>query len=155
MGKATESTVIAASLAEVWDNYFDPGTWAAWVDGFGGVDASDGYPEAGGTLRWHSTPAGRGEVSERVLEHEPRRLHRVEFSDPESTGTMTTSFEIAVAGGDGGAGETRVTQEMSYKPRRAGPLGPLTDVLFVRSQVQRSLARSLERLRREVEDAAP
>jgi Polyketide cyclase / dehydrase and lipid transport len=156
MGKATESTVISASLAEVWDYYFAPGTWAAWVDGFGGVDASEGYPEAGGTLRWHSTPAGRGEVTERVVEHEPRRLHRVEFSDPESTGTMATTFEIAAQAGEGGgAGATRVTQEMSYRPRRSGPLGPLTDILFVRSQVQRSLARSLERLRREVEDAAP
>jgi Polyketide cyclase / dehydrase and lipid transport len=146
--------VIPASLAEVWGFYFEPQTWPAWVDGFAGVDESQAYPDAGGTLRWHSTPAGRGEVVEQVLEHEPRRLHRVAFSDPESTGTMTTSFENVAEGGDvaeGGAAETRVTQEMDYKPRSRGPLGPLTDVLFVRSQVQRSLARSLERLRNEIE----
>ena len=152
MGKAAESVVIGASLAEVWDFYFDPGAWPAWVDGFGGVDESAGYPEHGGTLRWHSTPAGRGDVTERVLEHETRRLHRVEFSDPESSGTMTTRFEIVAGGDEGEAGGTRVTQEMEYRARSRGPLGPLTDILFVRSQVQRSLARSLERLRHEIEE---
>ena len=109
----------------------------------------------GGTLRWHSTAAGRGEVTERVVEHEPRRLHSVEFSDPESSGTMTTRFEIVTEGDDeaeGVAGGTRVTQEMEYKARSRGPLGPLTDILFVRSQVQRSLARSLDRLRHEIEE---
>ena len=154
MGKAAESVVIRASVAEVWDFYFEPRTWPAWVDGFGGVDESDDYPAAGGTLRWHSTAAGRGDVTERVVEHEPRRLHSVEFSDPESSGTMTTRFEIVTGDheGEGGAGGTRVTQEMEYKPRSRGPLGPLTDILFVRSQVQRSLARSLDRLRHEIEE---
>ena len=147
--------MIDASLAEVSDFYFEPGTWGSWVDGFGAVDdISDDYPAEGSNLRWHSTSAGRGEVSERVVEHEPRRLHTVEFSDPESTGTMTTRFEILTEGDeeDEGAGGTRVTQEMDYTPRRRGPLGPLTDILFVRSQVQRSLARSLERLRHEIEE---
>ena len=155
MGSAAESVVIGASVAEVWDFYFEPGTWASWVDGFGGMDeAEGGYPDAGGTLRWHSTPAGRGEVIERVLEHEPRRLHVVEFADPESTGTMATAFEIVTEGGgeEGRSSGTRVTQEMDYKARSRGPLGPLTDILFVRSQVQRSLARSLERLRYEFEE---
>lgn len=146
--------MVGASLAEAWDFYFEPRTWPAWVDGYGGIDESAGYPEPGGTLRWHSTPAGRGEVTERVLEHEPRRRHAVEFADPESTGTMTTTFEILTEGDEEGAGGTRVTQEMQYRPRRRGPLGPLTDILFVRSQVQRSLERSLERLRHEVEELA-
>ena len=154
MGNAADSVVIGAPLAEVWDFYFEPRTWPSWVDGFGGVDDSQGYPEAEGTLRWHSTPAGRGEVTERVLEHEPRNLHAVEFSDPESSGTMTTRFEIVTAGDEGETGGTRVTQEMEYRARSRGPLGPLTDILFVRSQVQRSLARSLERLRHEIEEDA-
>jgi Polyketide cyclase / dehydrase and lipid transport len=155
VGRAAESVVIPAPLAEVWGFYFEPKTWAAWVDGFGGVDESEGYPENGGTLRWHSTPAGRGEVTERVIEHEPRRLHKVDFSDPESTGTMTTTFEILTQVDEeagAGAGGTRVTQEMDYRTNSRGPLAALTDVLFVRSQVQRSLERSLERLRHEIEE---
>ena len=90
--QVSESVVVDASLAEVWDYYFDPRGWPAWVDGFGRVEASDGYPEAGGSLRWRSIPAGRGEVTEHVLEHEPRRLHRVAFRDPESAGELRTTL---------------------------------------------------------------
>ena len=152
MGSAAESIVIAASAAEVCSVYFEPSTWPAWVDGFGHVESAEGYPEEGGTLRWRSTPAGRGLVAERVLEHEPRRLHRVAFSDDASEGEMTTRF--AIEPGSDGAPRTRVTQEEDYRLRRVGLLGPLTDLLFVRPQVQRSLARSLERLRHEVEELA-
>jgi hypothetical protein len=147
MSKVSESVVIDASLAEVWDHYFDPRGWPAWVDGFGRVEASAGYPEAGGSLRWRSIPAGRGEVTEHVLEHEPRRLHRVAFRDPESAGELVTRCEIA--------GEsTLVVQELDYRLRRRGPLAWLTDRLFIRSQLRGSLARTLARLKLEVEDLA-
>ena len=42
---------VRASLAEVWDYYFDPAGWPAWVDGFARVESDMGYPEVGGTLR--------------------------------------------------------------------------------------------------------
>ena len=152
MGKTAASVLIPASAAEVWDAYFDPDTWAAWVDGFGGVESSEGYPQTGGTLRWRSTPAGRGDVTERVLEHSPRTVHRIEFADDVSEGELTTRFEIERADGDGAA--TRVTQELEYSLRNRGPLGGFTDFVFVRPQIQRSLARSLERLRHEVTELA-
>ena len=65
MSRVAASAAVRASLAEVWDFYFDPAGWPAWVDGFARVDSDMGYPEAGGTLRWSSTPAGRGTVTER------------------------------------------------------------------------------------------
>ena len=145
--KVSGSGLVAASLAEAWDYYFEPQGWPAWVDGFGQVEASNGYPEAGGSLRWRSIQAGRGEVTEHVLEHEPRRLHRVAFRDPESAGELVTTFEIA---GDG----TLVTQELDYRLRRGGPLAWVTDRLFIRSQVRASLARSLGRFKLEVEELA-
>ena len=83
MSDVAASVAVRASLAEVWDFYFDPAGWPAWVDGFARVESDMGYPEAGGTLRWSSTPAGRGTVTERVVEHEPRSRHRVEYEDPE------------------------------------------------------------------------
>ena len=152
MGKTAASVLIAASAAEVWDAYFNPDTWGAWVDGFGSVVSSEGYPQAGGTLRWRSTPAGRGEVTERVLEHAPRTRHRIEFADDASEGELTTRFEIE--GGDGDGAGTRVTQELDYSLRNRGRLGGLTDLVFVRPQIQRSMARSLERLRHEVSELA-
>ncbi len=147
MSKVSESVVITASLAEVWDFYFEPRGWSAWVDGFGSVDTADGYPEAGGSLRWRSIPAGRGEVTEHVLEHEPRRLHRIAFRDPESAGELRTTFEIA-------GQSTVVTQELEYGLRKRGPFAWLTDRLFIRSQLRGSLARTLARLKLEVEALA-
>jgi hypothetical protein len=147
VSKVSQSVAAAASLAEVWDYYFDPRGWPAWVDGFGRTETSAGYPEAGGSLRWRSIPAGRGEVTEHVLEHEPRRLHRVAFRDSESAGELRTTFEIA-------GQSTVVTQELDYRLRRRGPFAWLTDRLFIRSQVRGSLARTLARLKLEVEERA-
>jgi hypothetical protein len=147
VSKVSESVVVVASLAEVWDYYFEPRGWPAWVDGFGRTETSAGYPEAGGSLRWRSIPAGRGEVTEHVLEHEPRRLHRVAFRDPESAGELRTTFEIAGQG-------TAVTLELEYRLRKRGPFAWLTDRLFIRSQVRGSLARTLARLKLEVDELA-
>jgi hypothetical protein len=144
VARAKESILIKASLAETWDLYFDPERWPAWVDQFHAVANRDAsYPNAGSTLRWRSVPAGRGEVSERVLEHEPRRIHRIAYVDPESEGELTTRFEME-------RDTTRVTQELDYRLRKGGPLAPLLDLLFVRTQMRRSLERSLTRLRREL-----
>jgi hypothetical protein len=143
MGQVAEEIVVPASLAETWDFYFEPRSWPGWVDGFHSVEQSSGYPESGGTLRWRGVPSGRGTVAETVLEHEPRRLHRIRYSDPESEGELLTTFAIE---GDG----TRVRQELVYGLVQPGLFGPLTDRFFVRSQMRRSLVRSLGRLRAEV-----
>ena len=147
MSEVAESIAIAASLAEVWDYHFDPGGWPSWVDQFGAVVASEGYPEQGSTLRWRSTPAGRGEVTETVVEHAPRRLHVVAFSDPQTEGELRTSFQVEGAG-------TRVEQRLAYRLARGGPFAWATDLLFIRSQQRRSIQRSLVRLRHEVEAIA-
>lgn len=136
MATVEASVLVGAPLADTWDAYFDPPGWRAWVDGFAGVIESQGYPEVGGTLRWRSIPAGRGEVTERVLEHEERRLHRIAFEDPAMTGELRVSFRIE---GDG----TRVTQELNYQLRGRGPIALIAGVLFVRSQLRGSLRRSL------------
>lgn len=139
---------IGASLAETWDHYFEPRGWPGWVDQFSSVAASaGGYPQAGGTLRWRSGPAGRGEVTERVLEHEPRQLHRIAWDDPHSSGELRTTFRIR---GDG----TEVAQELEYALKATGPFAWITDRLFVRAQMRRSLERSLGGLRHEVEGLA-
>lgn len=109
--------------------------------------SNEGYPREGGRLRWSSTPAGRGEVSEEVLAHAPRRLHRIAFSDPRTQGELETTFQVE---GDG----TRVRQELRYTLRSAGPLAPITDFLFIRSQQRGSLRRSLLGLKRAVEARA-
>jgi len=144
VAKVSESVLVGASLAETWDHYFDPDGWPVWVEGFGRVARMDGYPEAGATLVWSSNAAGRGEVTEEVLAHEPRTLHRIAFSDPQSSGELTTRFVVE---GDG----TRVTLELDYEVGKGGPLARLTDLFFTRSQVAGSLRRTLGEFRAEVE----
>ena len=82
-----------------------------------------------------------------MLEHSPRTRHRIEFSDPESSGELTSAFGV-----EGEA--TRVTLTLSYTLRSSGPFKAITDRLFVRSQVQKSLQRTLLRFKHEVEEAA-
>ena len=147
MAKVEESIAVEASLAETWSHYFDARGWGSWVEGFGSVEAAEGYPQEGGTLRWRSTPAGRGTVSERVLEHEPRRLHRIGFEDDSSEGEQTTRFEI-----EGEA--TRVSIELSYELRQRGLMARMASLLFVRGQVRGSVARTLLRFKREAEEVA-
>ena len=146
MAELSESVLVGGSLAEVWDFYFEPEGWPDWVDGFGHVESSEGYPETGGTLVWRSNPAGRGTVREEVLAHEPRTLHRIAFTDPESSGELTTRFAVE---GEG----TRVTLELDYRLPSSGPLAWLTERLFVRGQMRGSLQRTLARLRVEAEEA--
>jgi hypothetical protein len=148
MATLTESVLVRGELKEVWDVYFERRRWPAWVDGFAAVERAEGYPEHGGTLVWRSNPAGRGSVTERVVEHSPRRVHRIEFSDPESSGELRTRFAVE--------GESvRVTLELDYRLARGGPFAWLTDRLFVRSQVRASLRRSLIGLKREAEEPEP
>jgi hypothetical protein len=145
MATVEAAVEVTAPLAEVWDLYFDPDRWPAWVDGFAVLVAVDGYPEAGGELVWRSNAAGRGEVRERVVAHEPRSLHRIEFEDPESRGTLETRFGMVPAADRA----TRVTQRLEYRLRGGGPLRRVTDLLFIRGQMRGSLARSLGALRLE------
>jgi uncharacterized membrane protein len=151
VAKVEASVEVGAPLAEVWDLYFDPARWASWVDGFGSVESSDGYPERGGTLVWRSTPAGRGQVRERVVEHQPRSVHRIEFADPGSTGLLDVSFEMLPSATADSGRRTRVEQRLDYRVTSGGPLRAVTDLLFIRGQMRGSLQRSLVDLRLEAE----
>lgn len=153
MGKVEATVEIAAPLAEVWDLYFDRARWPAWVDGFAAVISESGYPEQGGTLNWRSTPAGRGEVRERVSAHEPRSLHRIGYDDPGSSGTLEVGFEMLPAESAESGRRTRLTQRLDYTVKTGGPLRPVLDYLFIRPQMRRSLERSLIELRLEAERA--
>ena len=145
MATVESSVFVRASLAETWEGFFDSGGWAGWVDGFAAVRDAGDYPAPGSTLRWRSIPAGRGEVTERVLAHEPRRRHVISFADPAMAGELDTRFAVE---GEG----TRVSQTIEYRLLGGGPIARLGGILFVRSQVRASLERSLLAFRRMVEE---
>jgi len=145
MARVEASSDVPASLAEAWEAYFEPRGWSDWVDAFAAVVSAEGYPQAGGTLVWRTGAAGRGEVTEEVQVHEPRRLHRIGFSDPTMTGVLETTFAI-----EGEA--TRVTQAMTYRAAERGFFA-FVGAIFVRSQVKRSLERSLTAFRDHVAES--
>jgi hypothetical protein len=80
-----------------------------------------------------------------VIEHSPRTRHKTEWSDPESSGELLSEFAVE---GD----SVRVRLTLDYRLTRGGPFAWLTERLFVRGQVQRSLQRSLLRLKHETEE---
>ena len=147
MATVEATTVVPASLAETWDAFFDPAGWPEWVDAFAGLVSSERYPEVGGRLVWRTGTAGRGEVSEEVIQHEPRRLHVVRFADPTMTGVLRTTFAFE-------GSKARVSQAMEYHLAERG-LFAFLGALFVRSQVRRSLERSLAGLRAIVAEGGP
>lgn len=147
MARVEEEVHVAASLAETWEAYFDPRGWTAWVDSFQAVLESEGYPQEGGRLVWRSVAAGRGTVTERVLEHEPRRLHRIGFEDPTLTGEMATAFAID---GEG----TRISVAFDYRLAEPGVFARLASVLFVRGQLRGTIQRSLHAFKLEAEERA-
>jgi uncharacterized protein YndB with AHSA1/START domain len=137
MGLVEQVVIVPAPLAEVWDFYFEPRAWPNWVDSFGSVTEVDGYPETGGTLRWKSVPAGRGGVTEKVVEHEPRRKHRIEFSDPTMEGEMTVTFAIE-------GGGAKVVTSMDYRLLDKSAFARLGALLFLKAQLRGTLRRSLD-----------
>lgn len=147
MAKVEEEVRVQASLADTWDAYFEPRLWPSWVDSFGSVTAMDGYPLPGGTLQWKSVSAGRGEVTERVLEHESRRRHKIAFTDPSLEGEMTLTFAID---GDG----TKVAVVFDYELLDPSLIARLASLLFIKSQVRGTLRRSLDAFSREAAEVA-
>ena len=143
MATVEEDVIVTASLADAWEAYFEPRTWASWVDSFASVTALEGYPQAGGMLRWKSVPAGRGEVTEHVMEHEPRRLHRIRFSDPSLEGEMAVSFAIE---GEG----TKIRAVFEYRVVDPSLFARAASVIFVKPQIRGTLRRSLDAFANEV-----
>ena len=137
MGVVEQEVLVPAPLADAWDHYFEPRAWPDWVDSFGSVIEIDGFPEAGGTLRWKSVPAGRGEVREKVIEHEHRRKHRIEFADPSLAGEMTVVFSIE---GEG----TKIVASMDYRLLDKSVFARLGALLFLKAQLRGTLRRSLD-----------
>lgn len=121
----------------------DLSRWPTFIDGFGHVlEVSDSWPQPGAKLIWRSTPAGRGRVTERVVEHEEGRFATDIFED-QLSGRQTLWFEPEV-----------VTMELDYTLAGGGPFRALTDVLFIRRAQTMALERTLRRFSTEAADEA-
>ena len=142
MSRATASIEVPGLASEAEALWYDPVRWAAWIDGFGHVvELSDGWP-AEGTLKWDSTPEGRGRVLETVTAYEPRSGQALSVEDSRLRGTQRVAFTP-------GPERTKVTLSLEYEIKDRTPVTWLVDALFVRRELLASLRRTLARFARE------
>lgn len=158
MGRAVDTVTVPRPPAEAMELWTDLDRWPAFIDGFARtVQVDPSWPKVGAELVWQSTRGGRGRVVERVesyeapppgpevaLQSHPGRLV-TRVAEEALTGEQTVTFAPAPEG-------ARVELALEYELARAGPLGGLTDVLFIRRALRDALRRTLGRFAGEAEN---
>ncbi|HEV3378953.1 MAG TPA: SRPBCC family protein [Thermoleophilaceae bacterium] len=126
----------------------DATRWPSFVEGFAReLERSPEWPAAGARVVWESTPAGRGRVTERVMEGEgPDRFVTLVF-DERLNGTQTFRVVESEAG-------SRAELALEYELTKYGPLSAAADVIFIRRAIRDSLRRTLSRFAVEAEEEA-
>jgi hypothetical protein len=125
------------SVHEAEACWYDTSRWPEWVDELARVVSIEGeWPQHGTVVKWHSGPAGRGRVTERVVEYQPLEGYTVEVEDDSITGEQTVQFAPADDG-------VEIRLSLRYRIKRRSPLTPLIDVLFVRGVMTASLEKTL------------
>jgi hypothetical protein len=139
----------AASLPDAEAHWYDTDHWAEWIDGLESVLAIEGdWPRVGANVHWRSGPAGRGSVTERVIEYTPLQSQTVEVSDDSIQGEQIIAFTPEPPG-------VLVELSLTYRIRRRSPVTPLIDVLFIKRAMTSSLEQTLERFGVSLESSHP
>jgi hypothetical protein len=146
---ARVARTFAASVPEAESLWYDTARWAQWVEGLEQVLGVEGdWPSTGATVSWRSGPAGRGHVTEHVVDHEPRQGQTLEVSDDSIHGRQRVAFSPEPP-------EVRVELSLAYQIRRRSPVTPLIDLLFIRRAMTASLEQTLSRFGASLEAAYP
>lgn len=125
---------------EVEQLWHDRSRWAAWIDGFGGLQRLDGeWPLEGARRMWVTRPgwsgALRGLIAETVTAHRAGEGQTVTLEDARVGGTQQVTFA-------GDARHTRITVELQVEPKER--LAPARR-WWLRRQLREHLQRSLQR----------
>ncbi|HEV2874544.1 MAG TPA: SRPBCC family protein [Thermoleophilaceae bacterium] len=126
----------------------DVSRWPSFVEGFArALERDPDWPGKGAKFVWESTPAGRGRVTEKVLDSEgPDRFVTRVFED-RLTGTQTFRVVESEAG-------SRAELSLEYKLTKYGALSAVADAIFIRRAIRDSLRRTLFRFAVEAEEEA-
>ena len=125
----------------------DVSRWPSFVEGFARLLENDAaWPAPDSRVVWESVPAGRGRVTEKVIESSPDRIATLVFED-RLAGKQT--FRV-------GPAELGAAAELSleYTLTKYGPLAGIADLLFIRRAIRDSLRRTLLRFKIEAEEEA-
>ena len=140
----TEVSLEPVAALTLWT---DPARWPTFIEGFGRLVGTDGdWPAPESRVVWESVPAGRGRVTEKVVESAPDRIATMVFED-----RLAGKQTLRVAPADSGAA---VELSLEYTLTKYGPAAPLADALFIRRAIRDSLARTLRRFAIEAEEEA-
>jgi hypothetical protein len=126
----------------------DVDRWASFVEGFARpVDRSPDWPHAGARLVWESSPAGRGRVTEKVMEAEGPDRFVTQVFEERLHGVQTFRVVESESG-------SRAELALEYELTKYGPLSAVADVIFIRRAIRDSLRRTLSRFAVEAEEEA-
>jgi len=140
-----QTKVDGVSIAEAERLWYDRDSWPLFIDGFHAVVSVAGEPPlVGSIVLWQSTPAGRGEVRETVINYEPGVGQALEVEDAAITGCQRVRFAER-------DGQLIVNLQLDYRLKGANPFRAVTDWLFIRRAQKESLQRTLTAFRLELE----
>jgi hypothetical protein len=149
MRTVSVSLSFAGTVHEAETCWYDVARWPAWVDGMSRVvDVAGDWPKPGAIVHWDSGPAGRGHVTEKVLEYEPLRAQTVEVTDDSIWGRQRVSFAPAPRG-------VEVSLALEYQVTKRSLFTPVVDLLFIRGAMERSLRSTLTRFAAELGTTRP
>jgi Polyketide cyclase / dehydrase and lipid transport len=144
MRRVSATIELRGSVYEAETCWYDTGRWPEWVDQLARVVEVEGdWPSRGSVVVWESGPAGRGRVTERVSEYEPRSGQASEIEDDSISGRQSVAFVPSDRG-------VEVVLSLDYRLKQRSPASPLIDFLFIRPAMTRSLARTLSRFEAEL-----
>ena len=125
----------------------DVSRWPTFVEGFSHVLEQDpDWPAESARLVWQSTPAGRGQVTEKVVESGPDRVAALVFEERLAGRQVFRTLESAEG--------ARVELSLEYTLTKYGPLAVPADLLFIRRAIRDMLRRTLYRFAVEAEEEA-
>ena len=126
----------------------DVDRWPSFIEGFArALELAPDWPAGGARVIWESTPAGRGRVTEKVVEQEGPDRFVTQVFEERLTGTQV--FRVIES-----AGGSRAELSLEYALTKYGPLGAVADAIFIRRAIRDSLRRTLFRFSVEAEDEA-
>jgi Polyketide cyclase / dehydrase and lipid transport len=144
MPSVSASRLVPLEPAGAFRLWTDVRRWPTFIEGFAHVvEKDEGWPAEGSKLVWVSPAGGRGRVTEMVLAVEPGSALTTRVLEASLRGVQAVGFDPADAGT-----LAHLSLEYHLNPTgfwRQGPVGKVTDALFIRRALADSLARTLRR----------